>query len=81
MYLEEKKMSDTYRLYPHYAIYGVTGSAFLVDNCNYNGSAGYVPFTSVFGNTVDSREELRCEYCNRLHARGKESCGGCGAPL
>jgi hypothetical protein len=26
-------------------------------------------------------EELRCEYCNRIHARGQEVCNGCGAVL
>jgi hypothetical protein len=30
---------------------------------------------------VNSLEELRCSYCNRVHARGKETCNGCGAPL
>lgn len=30
---------------------------------------------------VFETEELHCAYCKRKHARGKETCAGCGAPL
>ena len=53
---------------------------------NFLGSSGYEGTSGVVANYQYlvpryEPEELHCEYCGRLHARGKETCSGCGAPL